>query len=59
MKEKDIDIRCICGNCDDFDSEKQVCTIRYVLKDGNRYLMPRKATQKGCKVFMFKIYPYE
>lgn len=55
MKETDIDIRCVCGNCDDFDSEKQVCTIRYVLKGGNRYLMPRKATQKGCKVFMFKI----
>ncbi len=45
----------ICVNCMDFDADKNVCTIRYLIhKDGTKSPMPRKPNQKGCKVFMQK-----
>ncbi len=50
-----IDISRTCGNCDDFDKEKSVCTIRYVISNGKRNYISRIANQKGCPAFMFKI----
>lgn len=50
MKKKEIlpFVR-VCANCMDFDSEKNVCTIRDVIhKDKTRTPMPRKPYQKGC-----------
>lgn len=45
-----------CKNCEDFNSEKEVCTIRYtILKDKTKVPMKRKPGQTGCKVFMYKI----
>jgi len=42
-----------CKNCMDYDPEKQVCTIRYVImKDKSRIPMKRKPNQKGCPVFL-------
>lgn len=50
-----VDIRRICGNCDDFNSILKVCTIRYLVSNGQKQAMPRREDQKGCAVFMFKI----
>ena len=46
----------ICKNCADFDSDKNVCTIRFLIhKDKSRTEMKRKPSQRGCKGFMYKI----
>lgn len=50
-----IDIRRICGNCEDFDKQKSICTIRYKIKGLERCPLPRKSSQKGCQVFMFSV----
>lgn len=51
--DKDIDIRRICKNCMDFDSEENVCTVRYKIHaDKTREPMKRKPLQAGCEVFM-------
>ena len=51
-----MDISMTCKNCDDFDEEKQVCTIRYkILEDKTKEPMKRKPNQSGCTVFMFKV----
>ncbi len=48
-------LKFICGNCMDFDSEKNICTIRYLIhKDDTKSPMPRKPKQKGCRVFIRK-----
>ena len=46
--------RIICKNCMDFDADKNVCTIRYVIDKDVRNPMPRKPSQKGCQVFLLK-----
>jgi len=47
-------LRRTCGNCFDFDKEKNHCLIRYtILEDKTRIPMKRKAGQKGCQVFMY------
>ena len=46
-------IKMICNNCMDFDRKQNICTIRYILhKDKSKSPMPRKATQRGCEVFL-------
>lgn len=48
----------ICGNCDDFDSVANVCTIRNLIHaDKTRESLPVKPERPGCKVFMFKVEP--
>lgn len=56
MKPKEYDkFKKVCSNCMDFDSDKNVCTIRYVIHvDKTKDPMPRKADQKGCDVFISK-----
>lgn len=43
-----------CGNCYDFDKEKSICLIRFCTYNKNRTPMKRKATDTGCKVFLYK-----
>lgn len=48
-------LRRVCVNCMDFDSEKNLCTIRYLIHaDKTKSPMPRKPNQRGCEVFMMK-----
>ena len=54
MKEQ-IDIRKVCANCEDFDIEKSICTIRYALKGKDRKPLYREANQRGCTAFMFNV----
>lgn len=49
-------IKQICKNCMDFDDSNNTCTIRYLIHyDKTKSPLPRKASQKGCQVFMSKI----
>jgi hypothetical protein len=48
-------MRKICKNCMDFDSDKNVCTIRFLIQKGKpKGPLPRKHNEKGCEVFMEK-----
>lgn len=55
-KKEDFDsLKIICNNCLDFDLNNNVCTIRYLIhKNNTKSPLPRKASQKGCKVFLRK-----
>jgi len=46
----------ICANCFDFEKETGTCSIRNTIHSGGiRKPMKRKPTQKGCKVFFYKM----
>ena len=53
--KKEIDIRKVCSNCEDYNSEQRICTIRYVINGKDRKPLLRKPSQKGCTAFMFNI----
>ena len=53
--ELDMDIKIACRNCDSFDVNERICTIRFVVaKDKTRTPMRRRPGQ-SCQAFMFKI----
>lgn len=55
MEKISNEMKMICANCMDFDADKKVCTIRYLIhRDKSKTPLPRKANQKGCQVFMHK-----
>lgn len=53
--KNDIDIRKVCSNCEDFDKEQSICTIRYSIQGKERKPLPRKPNQRGCTAFMFDV----